>query len=292
MQDGKHVLVVGCGDVGSRLAARLRADGWAVEAWARRGRTVDFGRIEAADLDADGPLPKTEAALCVYLVPPPRNGDSDPRLTRFLAQPGTSLQHIIYAGTSGVYGDCQGRWVDESAPLRPADDRAKRRVDAEQQIADWAAHSSGRAVRLRLAGIYGPGRLPRARIERRDPVVRADQATWSNRVHVDDVVGAICAAMRFAPTMSAGESLAVNVADGVPSTMTDYLQACAQVMGLSQLPVLSLDEVLAQASPALRGYLTQSRRLRIDRLCDVLGAPPQHTDFRQALAAMQGEALR
>ena len=153
MQDGKHVLVVGCGDVGSRLAARLRADGWAVEAWARRGRTVDFGRIEAADLDADGPLPKTEAALCVYLVPPPRNGDSDPRLTRFLAQPGTSLQHIIYAGTSGVYGDCQGRWVDESAPLRPADDRAKRRVDAEQQIADWAAHSSGRAVRLRLATI-------------------------------------------------------------------------------------------------------------------------------------------
>ena len=280
----KQVLIVGYGDVGRRLAGQLHEDGCDILAWARQAREVSFGQIEAVDLDAEGDLPPVEASTCVYLVPPQRSGQADARLRRFLEQRGQSLKHMIYAGTSGVYGDCAGAWVDELAPLNPADGRARRRADAEQAVAEWAVASGGTAVLLRLAGIYGPGRLPRARIARGDPVVIAEQATWSNRVHVDDVVQAICAALEYRVVMSAGDSLPVNVADGRPSTMTDYLQACAQTLGLPPLPELPLDAVLAQASPALRGYLTQSRRLRIDRLRDVLHAPPVHTDFRKALA--------
>ena len=292
MQADKHVLIMGCGDVGRRLAAQLHAKSWLVDAWARRGRAESFGAVQGFDLDTDTPLPASDAVLCVYLVPPPRQGQSDPRLQRFLSRYGARMRHLVYAGTSGVYGDCDGRWVDETAPLNPADDRAKRRADAEQQVSDWAHRQGATAVRLRLAGIYGPQRLPRKRIERGDAVVEPGQATWSNRVHVDDVVRAIEAALGHRERMQAGESLAVNVADGAPSTMTDYLQACAQAMGLPALPELPLEAVLEQASPALRGYLTQSRRLCIERLRTVLKAPPQHGDFRAALAAMDRQALR
>lgn len=292
MQQAHQVLIVGCGDVGRRLARRLSAEGVAVTAWARSARSADFGKVVAVDLDAKQALPETRAQSCVYLVPPPRSGTVDARLARFLAESGESIRHVVYAGTSGVYGDCGGRWVDETAPLNPADDRAARRVDAEQQIVDWAAAGGGTAVRLRLAGIYGPGRLPRARIERGDPVVLREQASWSNRVHVDDVVSAAVSALQHSEHMAAGESFAVNVADGVPTTMTDYLQVCAKILGLPALPELPLGAVLDQASPMLRSFLTQSRRLRIDRLTGRLNAPPQHTDFRQALREIVKQPLR
>lgn len=288
----KQVLIVGCGDVGSRLAASLHAKGWAVDAWAQSARQREFGRVRGVDLDKDGALPTTDATVCVYLVPPQPDGQDDRRLRRFLAHNGGVVRHLVYAGASGVYGDCDGRWVDETAALNPGNGRSRRRVDAEQQVAAWASGGDGTAVCLRLAGIYGPGRLPIARVRRGDPVVQRDQASWSNRVHVNDVVSAIESALTHGEHMQSGACLAVNVADGQPTTMTDYLQACAAAIGAPALPELPPEQVLAQASPALRGYLTQSRRLRIDRLCTVLEAPPQHTDFRQELAALATDALR
>lgn len=292
MQTDKQILIVGCGDVGSRLAASLHACGWAVDAWARSARQSAFGPVRGVDLDADGALPASDAAVCVYLVPPQSEGRTDLRLRRFLGRQGSALRHLVYAGASGVYGDCDGRWVDEATLLNPGNGRSRRRADAEQQVADWARGADGTAVCLRLAGIYGPGRLPLARVQRGDPVVQRDQASWSNRVHVDDVVRAVESALTHRDQMDAGEHLAVNVADGQPTTMTDYLQACAEAIGAPPLPELPLEQVLAQASPALRGYLTQSRRLRIDRLSGVLKAPPQHTDFRHELAVLARGALR
>lgn len=278
-------IIVGCGHVGTRLLAS--AGGQVAAAWAAHARHTNGVEVRACDLD-HGPLPEVlPGSIVIYLVPPPRSGQADTRLARFLNHAANRPVRLVYAGTTGVYGDCGGAWVDETAPLRPADARSARRVDAERQLARWARQHGRAAVVLRLAGIYGPGRLPLARLRAGRPVVRQPDATWSNRVHVDDVVQAILAAAGTA--VPPGEVLPVNVADDAPSTMTDYLHACADALGLPRLPEVDLATALADASPALRGYLTQSRRVANGRLKTTLGVRLLHPDLRSGLAASLAE---
>ena len=89
--------------------------------------------------------------------------------------------------------------------------------------------------------------------------------------------------------MTPGTAWPVNVADDAPSSMTDYLHACADALGLPRLPEVDLDTALAEASPALCGYLTQSRRVDNTRLKQGLGVALRHPDLASGLAATLAE---
>ncbi|MCB1737451.1 MAG: NAD(P)H-binding protein, partial [Gammaproteobacteria bacterium] len=202
MRDNK-VFIVGCGYVGERVAAEERHRGREVFALARSPRSAQhlltFG-IEPVRGDLDDPdslqdMP-TGRAIVYYLAPPPDKGDTDPRMAAFLnaIAPEHLPRRLVLISTSGVYGNCAGAWVDESWPRNPQVDRARRRSDAESRLEQWAqSHGVAHAI-LRVPGIYGPSRLPLARIEKSVPVLAEAESPWSNRIHVDDLAAACVAA--------------------------------------------------------------------------------------------------
>jgi nucleoside-diphosphate-sugar epimerase len=186
----------------------------------------------------------------------------------------------VYISTSGVYGNCDGNWVDEHHPANPQSDRAVRRWSAEQSVRVWCTERGVRAVILRVPGIYGPGRLPVDRLRQGVPVVRRDQSPFSNRIHVDDLA-AICVAAGHVP--SAGG--VYNVSDGQPTTMTDYFLKAADALGLPHPPEISMTEARERFSPAMLSFLEESRRLDNRKMRVELGIRLQYGELERGLAA-------
>src|SRR5690606_34231472 len=108
---------------------------------------------------------------------------SDLRLDRFLHLAIVPPRTFVYMSTTGVYGDAGGELVDESTPVRPSTDRARRRVSAEEMTRVWCHERRVRRVVLRVPGIYGPERLPLERLRKSEPVVRPEDAGITNRIH-------------------------------------------------------------------------------------------------------------
>jgi nucleoside-diphosphate-sugar epimerase len=192
---------------------------------------------------------------------------------------------VVYVGTTGVYGDCHGEWVDETRRPAPTADRALRRWDAEQRLRAWSAATGGELVILRVAGIYACDRLPIARIESGQPVVSAAEAPWSNRIHAADLVDICVAAMERAPT-----GAVYNVCDGEPSTMTDYFLRVAAAAGLPAPPQIPLAEAPDKVSAGMLSYLRESRRLSNHKLVRELGVPLRYPNLEAGLAECFGGA--
>jgi nucleoside-diphosphate-sugar epimerase len=248
------VLIVGCGDIGLRVAALERAEGRRVFGLARSETTaskLSRNGIEtlAGDLDQPASLDKVPPNMAVlyYFAPPPPTGEDDPRLVACLAAlDSQSLpQRLVYISTSGVYGDCGGAWVDEDWPVNPRSDRGKRRAAAEACLREWAERCGLDVVVLRVPGIYGPDRLPIERIRRGVPVVREDESPWSNRIHADDLAQACFFAARR------GRAGGIyNISDGQPTTMFDYFCRVADCLGLPRPPAVSMEEARRILGPA------------------------------------------
>jgi nucleoside-diphosphate-sugar epimerase len=278
--------ILGCGYIGQRLARTYRDQGYPVTAVTRseasRLALAATGlRALARDLTRD-PLDDLGWAgeELFHLAPPPPDGVED-GLTRHLVASFRQAGHprrLVYLSTTGVYGDCGGDWVDETRPPAPVADRSLRRWDAEETLRAWSRESGADLVILRVAGIYGPGRLPLERIRQGLPLAREEDSPWSNRIHADDLVAACVAAM------ARGEPGRVyNVCDGHPSTMTDYFLRVADAAGLPRPPLVPLSEAAGVLSPGMMSYLAESRRLSNRRLREELGLNLSHPDLAQGL---------
>jgi nucleoside-diphosphate-sugar epimerase len=194
-------------------------------------------------------------------------------------------QRLVYLSTTGVYGDCGGRWIDESCTLQPQAARARRRVDAEQALTDWSRHTGRELVVLRVAGIYGPGKLPLERIRQGLSMVRESEAPYTNRIHADDLVSVCTAAM------SVGRNGAVyNTSDGHPSSMTDYFRRVADLAGLPRPREIPLASARAQLSPGMLSYLRESRRLSNRKMLEELGVTLRYPSLAEGLPACFLEA--
>jgi len=280
------MIILGCGYIGRRVARHYLAEGRQVKAVVRsteRGAALIAEGIPAIVCDLAACLPRAfelQNARVFHFVPPPARGVED-GLTRRLVEAFDRLGHprrLVYISTTGVYGDCGGEWVDESRSPAPMADRARRRFDAECILGEWSRRSGCELVVLRVAGIYGPGRLPLERIRRGLPLVREEEAPYSNRVHADDVVAACIAAMDNRAAVGV-----YNVTDGHPSTMTDYFFRVADAAGLPRPPVLSLEAAEESLSQGMMSYMHESRRLSNRRLCEELGVKLRYPNLSQGL---------
>jgi len=291
----KACVIVGCGYVGGRLARAEEQCGHPVRAivqTAESAERLSLAGVNAMALDLDQTVSIdpgwTRDVVLYYLVPPPSHGTTDPRLAHLLSAlvPATLPARVILLSTSGVYGDCGGAWVNEDRLPQPQADRARRRLDAEQQLRTWSARTQVPIVILRVPGIYGPGRLPLERLRAGEPVLRESESPWSNRVHVNDLVSALqAAAERGRP------GAVYNVSDGHPTTMTDYFNRVADVAGLPRPPQIALSAADARLSAGMRSYLAESKRLDIRRLRDELGVEPFYPDLDRGLAAAFAETV-
>jgi nucleoside-diphosphate-sugar epimerase len=282
------VFIVGCGYVGLQVAQRLRAQAVAVQALARniasQAWLAQAGITPVSgDLDQPDSLPRLalRGHSLAYFAPPPATGVQDTRLGAFLEklEPDALPERVLLISTTGVYGDCQGAWIDETHPVNPQADRAKRRVDAECRLRTWAEAHQVATVILRVPGIYGPGRLPVVRLQQALPVLDAALSPYSNRIHVEDLVRACLAALS-----QDGDGEIYNVSDGHPSTMTDYFNQVADALGLPRPPVIDEHEVATALSEEMRAYLAESKRLDNRKMREALGIRPLYPDLASGLA--------
>ena len=282
------VIIVGCGDIGRRVAALYRGKAQRIIGLMQTSTSLRRLRgtgIEGLQVDLDFmPLPELPIAGAVihYYVPPPREGQNDPRLQRFLQAIPTNAnpRRIVYISTSAVYGNCHGEWVTEERPPRPDSDRGKRRLFAEQVLQAWCAARQVESVILRVPGIYGPGRLPIKRLKSGAPVVDEREGSYSNRIHADDLARVCYAAAEKAPPNSI-----YNVSDGHPTTMTDYFLQVADLLELDPPPLISLDEAQELLSPAMLSFLNESKRLNNSKMLKELGIKLKYPTLKSGLQA-------
>lgn len=283
-------LIVGCGDIGTRLALALRARGESVLGCVRSqasAHTLNAQGIRSLALDLDGPADLPSCDQLYWFAPPPTQGLIDARVRCWIERGASNAQRIVYLSTSAVYGDCGGRWIDEDESLKPQTDRGRRRLDAEQALQAHAKNTGVALMILRVPGIYGPGRLPLERLRQQLPVIEdsGDDSTrrWTNRIHADDLALAALAAMTRG---QAGR--AYNIADGRPTTMADYFCRCARLLGLPEPPRIALADAPKHLSPALMSFMEESKRLRNQRMVEELGVVLRYPDLDHGLPACMG----
>ena len=210
-------------------------------------------------------------------MPPSAQGVEDLRMRAIIGQ-FRDVNAVVYISTSGVYGDCGGDWVDESRTPAPLTDRAKRRLDAEQQLQSWAQTQNVRLVILRVPGIYGPGRLPIKRLQQAQPILDPALAPFSNRIHADDLATAVELALQQ------GHGI-YNISDGTPDSMSRYFLLCAAHLGLPTPALMDWAQAEATFSPAMLSFYRESRRLNIEKARIELGFTPRYPSLLEGLAA-------
>ncbi len=276
---------MGCGDIGRRVARLYQNQGIGAIGWVRSTESIALGQaqgiaMQQGDMDAEAVFTRDTFEGCdiFWFAPPPSDGLTDSRLRRFLQAVQSAPRRIVLISTTGVYGNSQGAWIDETAQTQPNNERSIRRLDAENALQAWMQHYQGDGVILRVPGIYALDRLPLERIKRGEPVVSAAEAPWTNRIHADDLAMIAKAAMERAP-----QGAIYNATDGNPSTMTDYFNQIADYAGLPRPPQMSLEQARQVLSAGMVSYLQESRRIRNDKLLKELNITLNYPNLAAAL---------
>lgn len=284
----------------------------------------------AGDLDARRSLRRAAALTAsafglLYFAPPAPQGASDPRTRRWIAAvsaaaagqarrlgrrrfggivpehtaPASSrgayaLLRVVYASTSGVYGDCGGAEVAETRPVAPSNARAVRRVDAERQWRETAKNqaASGQGGRrlavsiLRIPGIYAADRLPVTRLREAMPALRESDDVFTNHIQADDLAAIAVRAL----THGRSQRL-YHASDDSRLRMGDYFDKVADAVGLPRPPRLPRDAAAERLSPAMWSFMRESRQLLNARLHRELGVRLRYPDV-DALLRTLGTSAR
>jgi nucleoside-diphosphate-sugar epimerase len=233
-------LIVGCGYLGERLGQRLRRQGERVVGIVRspdRASAIAAVGIEPVIADVLAPeslgsLPEAEHIF--YSVGFDRAAGSSMRrvyvdgLSNVLERLPRTVTRLVYASSTGVYGQTGGEWVDEASPAVPQHESGRVCLEAEQLLRNWATSSdrSVTAIVLRFAGLYGPGRMVRRSLLEREDAIPGDPQKFLNLIHIDDAAQAAAAALGAVRP----ESLYV-VTDDRPVTRDEYYTRMAELLG-------------------------------------------------------------
>jgi nucleoside-diphosphate-sugar epimerase len=286
------LLIVGCGDVGMRVVKLLCGRFRVLALTSSPHRVAELRQAGAVpligNLDEPGTLGRLAglADAVLHLAPPPPSGTSDRRTAALLAALARAgrVRRLVYASTTGVYGDAGGAWLDESSPLRATTDRARRRVDAEARVRCFGRASGAAVSILRVPGIYALDRAggdPRDRLRRGTPVLRPQDDVHTNHVHADDLARACLAALHRGRPQRV-----VNVCDDTELAMGDYFDLAADLAGLPRPRRVARTEAAAELSPMQLSFMSESRRLRNGRLKRELRLRLHYPTVREGLAAL------
>lgn len=282
-----RLLIVGCGDIGLRILARLR-DRYRVIALTSTPSRVRELRAAGAvpivgDLDARGALARCApfGERVIHLAPPPSRGRRDPRTRHLIAALGGQGTRLVYVSTTGVYGDAHGAWLDETARAAPANERAHRRVDAERMLRAAGVRGALHVSILRAPGIYDAhDRLPLERLRQGLPALAAPDDVHTNHIHADDLARiAIAALHRGAPQR------VYNAVDDSDLRMGDYFDLVADHFGLPRPARLPREELKRSVTPTMYSFMSESRRLRNARIKRELRVRLRYPTVADALCA-------
>lgn len=281
----KTLLSIGHGFSARALAQRLIPQGWRII-----GTTRSADKMASIAATGVEPLlwPGDDVAPFIAQIPhllisAGPNAEGDPVLNALkpqITQAATGLRWVGYLSTTGVYGDHQGDWVDEETPLAPSTKRGQARVAAE---AEWQAIPDLPLHIFRLAGIYGPGRGPFAKVRAGTARRIIKKAQVFSRIHVDDIAQALDLSIAK-PQPGA----IYNLCDDDPAPPQDVIGHAAELLGLP-LPE-AVDFETAEMTPMARSFYAESKKVRNDRAKNDLGWRPTYPDYKVGLAAMLADA--
>ncbi len=279
----KTLLSLGHGFSARYLAQRLVPLGWRVIGTTRKPEKF-------AELTAQGVEPllwpcdlaRALEGVTHVLTSAGPDAEGDPILRHgreAIVAASPQLEWVGYLSTTGVYGDQDGGWVDENTPLDPATERGKRRVLAEREwldIPDLPVHV------FRLAGIYGPGRGPFAKLRKgiAHRVIKKNQIF--SRTHVEDIAQVLEASIA-----KPNPGRVYNVCDDDPAPPQDVIAYAAELLGMEPPPEVTFEE--ADMSPMARSFYSDSKRVHNDRIKEELGVVLKYPTYRATLQAMLKE---
>lgn len=280
---GKTLLSFGHGYSAKALDRLLIPEGWRIfgttrsqdKAAALRERGVEPLVFPGEDL-----APAIEAASHILISAGP-DADGDPILrdASGLLECAQGIKWLGYLSTTGVYGDHAGGWVDENSALTPSTRRGHRRVEAEAAWTELANRAGLPLHIFRIAGIYGPGRGPFAKVRsgtaRR--IIKPGQVF--SRIHVDDIAAVLAASIA-----NPNPGAIYNLCDDDPAPPEDVIAYAAELLGMPLPPAVDFDT--AEMSEMARSFYAESKRVRNDRIKDELGVTLTYPDYRTGLQAL------
>lgn len=300
----RRLLIVGFGDIGSRMISLLRGR-YRVFALARSAeRAAQMRALGVIPVHGDLDQPETLRRLyglaqdLLHFAPPPTVGADDPRTANLLCAltgRGTLPQRfarqwaipsrVIYLSTSGVYGDRAGAIVRETDTVSPDTERAHRRVAAERRLRAFGQHFGARVSVLRVPGIYAHDRLPLERLRRGTPSLLPQEDSYTNHVHADDLARVVLMALHRG---SAGR--VYHATDGQWMKAGDYFDAVADAFALPR-PERVTRAAASERIPAnALSFLRESRRLDNRRVTRELGMRFRYPTVAATLARARAGA--
>ncbi len=281
---GKTLFSFGHGFSARALTRLLIPQGWRVIGTTRSADKAESLRASGVEpVLFPGDLPPeglSEATHLLISAGPDADGDPVLRALRpEIEKLAPKLEWVGYLSTTGVYGDHQGAWVDETTPLTPSTRRGKWRVAAEaewQSIPDLPLHI------FRLAGIYGPGRGPFAKVRKGTARRVIKEGQVFSRIHVDDIAQVLAASIA-----QPNPGAIYNLCDDDPAPPQDVIAHAAELLGLPMPP--AVDYEAAEMTPMARSFYAESKRVRNDRIKDELGVELLYPDYRKGLQALLKE---
>ena len=280
----RRLFIFGLGFSGLEIAKLARADGWTVAGTCtteEKARRLREAGIEAHRFDGTAALSSEafgESSHVLCTIAPGSGGDPALRTCRELLG---QTRWLGYLSTTGVYGDHEGGWVDETTPPLPTQPRSQQRLAAEQGWRALAAGTGASLHILRLPGIYGPGRSTLERV-RAGTAQRIDKpGQVFSRIHVEDLAAS---AMKAAARETGTEIW--NVADDLPASNADVIAYACELLGRPVPPVVPWEEAAPTMSAMARSFYSESRRVRNDKLKNELGVRLRYPTYREGLRAI------
>jgi nucleoside-diphosphate-sugar epimerase len=298
-------ILIGCGYLGSRVLQRWRGAGEYTAVTTRQDNPTSAmvgPRTWTGQADVTKPetlywlahtpsLGGTPPESLLYAVGYDRSGGADIHavyaggLRNVLAALPPSVTRAIYVSTTGVYGSADGDWVDELTPPDPQREGGRASLAAEQVL---AAHPLGRhSAILRMAGLYGPGRVPHLDKLRAGEPIPAPSDGWLNLIHVDDAACIVVAADSWLASLNDEELAAQSgphifcVSDGHPVARADYYSEVARVLGAPQPAFVAPSPDLPAAARA-----NASRRVNNSKMLETFGVALNFPSYREGLASI------
>lgn len=284
-----HLFIFGLGFAGLALARDIKGSNWRISGTCRSsGQCKALAEEGITALPFDGThgsieIEKalTEADHILVCVPPSSEGGGDPVLEHFAEILASShkLKWLGYLSTTGVYGDREGGWVDETSPLKPTSERATRRAEAEAKWIRLAERHHVPVHIFRLAGIYGPGRnVIRSLLDKKARRIIKRGHVFS-RIHVADLVTILKASMSL-PNPGG----IYNVADDLAAAPAETVEFASHLLGIEPPEEVHFEK--ADLSPMARSFYADCKRVSNDRIKKELGVRLAYPTFREGQEAL------
>lgn len=278
------LLVFGYGYTARVIGQQLKNEGW---------RVIGTTRSEdkAAVMSADGIEPVlwpnadisdalADATHILLSAAPSEDGDPVLRLLGDeIRNNASQYKWVGYLSTTAVYGDRDGGWVDENSDLSPTTRRGQLRADAEQAWLDLGAETGLPVHIFRLAGIYGPGRGPFAKVRAGTARRIIKKGQVFSRTHVEDIAQVLRASIN-----QPNGGAVYNVCDNDPAPPQEVIAEAARMLNLP-LPDAE-DFETAEMTPMARSFYAESKKVSNRRILEELGITLKYPDYHSGLKAL------